>query len=464
MPIPSYLSTFCTPPSHTNAYRRVLADEKIDFSNSTPIDQLALVAAQLFLPPADRHPDLDDARDASPLVQLSFHGNAHAGADLEAKFFDIAHGLQSGTVNYRNFTPEEKGREVLKSIADAIFPALNTGNIGRTEMARAAALEIAIAIANPRNLSIGARAACNAVNGEHNDINCALGAPVKRGVGIHAYKGRISLCESNDWDCYHRIAAPSEQSKSAGKRATVAGTPSTKSEADSRNVACQDAKILIADVCTTFTVKTGEWWLTRKLLPRRTQHATLGARIEMLHLQSPDPTLQKALGYEGGTTRHRFWNWVAFLFRFMRGIAIGNVDKREFEREFLRMRVVRGGLRVPIEDAGMQEAQREIDQCLTIENRSVELIDDDARRVGRRSGTWGDRARYQGKLDLQVAFDPGKPVAAESQTVGWHGPSAARPPAYQALGRAAVPAQASGPQDTAASSSAPKPEFVPPES
>jgi hypothetical protein len=442
MALPSYLSTLCAP-SHHNAYRRALADEKIDFSTDSPSDSVALRAAKLFLPAQGY--GLGSASYAR--VNLNIIGDSAAQVRLDAKLIAIADGSGANT-------EAGKGRAVLKAIAEAIFPALNTGNVSRTRMAGAAAMEIAVAITDQANSTIGMRAAMGAVNSKENPLGCRLGEPSEWGIGIRAREGKVSLCESTAWDEYHwfgEAAAPAEhRDKGSAAAAEDAQRPKPP-----RNVKCQDGKILIADVCTTFTVKTDEWWLTRKLLPRRPQHATVGAKIERVHFQSPDKTLQDALAYENGTARHVVCNWLARLCRFMRGICASKAGKSECERELIPTRTKRSPLEFVPECLGripeMKEAQERMSNCLAYEIKLPELIDNDARRVGQRSGTWGDSVRYHGKVDLNVSFHCTED-GTETQTVSFDAQSV-RLPADQDFERAAGTrdARAAGP-DAAGSS------------
>lgn len=428
MPFPSYLSNFSTP-SHHNAYRRVLADETVDFSTGQSAGEIAVEAASLFLPTKEDS-GLVVASGSAP-VKLNFLGDAHAGQDLDAEFARIAEGQGA----YHNLVgDEERGRAVLKAIADAIFPALNSGNLARTEMARAAAMEIAVAIANPRNLTIGARAVREAVNGPDNAVGCKLGRP-KWGIDIHAYKNRITLCESNAWSRYHLTPPGDAPSKGAGKRAEAGAKAS---QPGARNVFWQDGKVLVADVCTTFTAKTGEWWLTRKVLPNRAQRATVGARIEMLHVRSPDKTLHRALAYENGTKRHALSNFLAWLCRFLRGVAISKVSKADFERNVLPRQAHRTGEVVAL-DGNEDKAHAIVDECKVAQIKRAELVDEDARRIGRRSGTWSDRARYHGKVDLCVSFSPGESGKPAKQSVTWVRGEAKRLPAYAVFQKAGEP-------------------------
>ncbi|CAG9169580.1 hypothetical protein CURE108131_10750 [Cupriavidus respiraculi] len=418
MPFPSYLCNFFTP-NHHNAYRRVLADEHVDFQTDKPDHQVAIIAADLFLPRRNASGIRADV-DLAPRVVLHFPDDAAAEAKLESALSSIARRSPSSSYGL------EQGRAVMTAIADAIFPALRTGNVGRTQMARAAAMEIATAIASPRNLTIGMRAVCKAVNDDANTVGCRLGGPSSRGIDIRAGKGRVTLCESNDWSKYHLlgIEADGKQAvKKAGKAAGKDGADPDSLDTAPRNVRWQDGKILIADVCTTFTVKTGEWWLTRKLLPRRTQRATVGARIEMLHVQSPDKRLHKALAFEDGNARHWLANCLARVCRFLRGVGIANASKEQFAEDLLRKRAGRSQPTLTFADADLDEHAmdvhaRKVHECDVTESlRHAELIDDDARRVGRRTGTWGSRARYHGKVDLELTFAGDKPAAPEYQAV-----------------------------------------------
>jgi hypothetical protein len=414
----------------------------INFSTDVQADKVAGRAAQMFLPRRQGREFLCTG-DWGAQINLNFPGDTRTRAQLKSKLTDIADGAHS----YRTLRTEaEQGRAVLRAIADAIFPALNTGSVGRTEMARAAALEIAVAIANRSNLTIGMRAALAAVNARENATKCQLGLPSEFGIDIHAGEkaGRVYLCESTAWDAYHWTGDAGAPTKAAGKRSETATAHASSADSQAGdvpnapcNIRCQDRRILIADVCTSFTVKTDEWWLTRKLLPRRTQRATVGAKIERVHFESPDRRLQEALAYENGTARHVACNWLARLCRFMRAIRTTKARKSECLRELAPARAIRRDLRIPDlreKNLGLAQAQSLFDNCPLHEIKRAELVDDDARRVGRRSGTWSDSARYHGKLDLSISFQPDAPVEPKSQTVALGVLFAARKPAYHAYG------------------------------
>jgi hypothetical protein len=444
MPFPSYLSAF-RPPTHHNVYRRVMQDEKISFSLSESIrlEDVARNAALLFLPAHSVSSDLRSGEGpwgAAP-VKLKFHGDKSRETSLKEQFDGIA---QMG------WRPAEKGLAVLTAIAEAIFPALDTGVTAKTVMARAAAMEIAVAIANRSTLNVGTRAAIDAVNGEENPLGCGLGSPSEWGIELHTErKGRISLCESAAWDQYCRVPDTVAKDNRMGDSQTTTDEEDraklARARTPSGNVESQDGKVLITNVCTTFTVKSGEWWLTRKLLPHRPQHATVTAKIRPIWVKSTDKTMHAALSYENGSVRHSAWNWLAFLCRWMRGIRTTKVDKGDYQRKLLPREAIRE--RVPSElfgrdDSSWHSAICPAERGETIRKRA-ELVDDEARRVGRRCGTWSGESRYHGKVDLVVRFAPGKPAEPENQTVELVGVTEGRGAAYHGFPGANV---APGPQ------------------
>ena len=470
MPFPSYLSAF-RPPTHHNVYRRVMQDEKIDFSLSPSIriDHVAQNAAALFLPATSLFSSSSDVGSgAGPWgggpVKLKFHGDPGTETRLQRQFKTIADGPEDRV---------DKGLAVLKAIADAIFPAFDTGVTAKTIMARAAAMEVAVAIANRNTLSIGTRAALEAVNGEENRLRCKLGSPSEWGIEIHTErKGRISLCESAAWDRYHVVGNAGAEGKRLGKSRATTGDAATTGDDDKAkpamvrspflNVESQDGKVLIINACTTFAVKSGEWWLTRKLLPHRPQRATVAAKIRPIYVQSPERRMHSALSYEDGGVRHSAWNWLAFLCRWMRGIGTARVDKGEYKYKLLPAEAIRRKVPPPL----YRSDPDPLDSAIALAERGntyrkrAELVDDDARTVGRRSGTWSGESRYQGKVDLIVRFAHGKPAEPANQTVDMVDVTAARRAVYHALAGADVAAKpGASPVPTGSSPPEPTPRF-----
>lgn len=445
MPFASYLSTF-RPPPHANAYRTILQEQKIDFAQRQHADVIAARAARMFLPPGCVEPAGALPEDCGILalngmpqikLQLITDRESAAVTTLADKFEAIA----------RDRTLDSEvalGRAVLNAIAEAIRPALETGAVGRTEMAQAAALEIAAAIANRRTLSIGWRGAVESVY-EFNPVGCKLGTPSQWGVAIVAQKGdgRVTLCESTAWDRYHWNGVRPGDAKAAGKRKAPAGPQDDHWEPEggvaavtTHNVTCQAGPVLVADVQTTFRVKTSEWWLTRVLLRRKDQRATVAAKIEMVAFESSEPAVHEALAFEDGGWVPAVFNWLARLCRFMRGISIGRLPKREYAR-LNKFRPLRDP--VPLPPPHLQEAERNWDhtiaQCQDTVSRKAEWLGKDARRAGRRSGTWSGRGRHAGRVDLHLHFLSRVAMGGKEQTLSYASApaDAVRAPVYEAL-------------------------------
>lgn len=415
MPFPTYLSTL-HPPSHPNAYRRVLQQEKIDFSQRLDAKAIAERTAHMFLPPGCCDPRRQSREDCGifamnglPQITLQFITDKKTAAvtTLADRFSEIARDTQLQS-------HAAKGRAVLRAIAEKLRPALEAGPVGRTGMAQAAALEIAVAMANRRNISIGWRAAMDAANGL-NPVGCKLGTPSQWGVSIVAAKGdgRVTMCESTAWDRYHWNGEKLEDHKARrkGKRPIdlVAGDDPDPNQpvvaVTPHNVICQAGRALVADVQTTFSVKTNEWWLTRLLLRRRDQRATVAAKIQMVGFESSEQALHDALAYENRSWGHTARNWLARLCRFMRGIAIGKLGKREYA--YLdKFRPLRDPIPVQPPEVPVEEGNWDtiIAQCGETANRKVQLLGKRARSAARRSGTWSGDRRYAGKVELKLRF------------------------------------------------------------
>ncbi|MBY4949611.1 hypothetical protein K6V92_23685 [Cupriavidus respiraculi] len=404
MPFPSYLSPLGPPPIHANAYRRALR-ERVDFSQRLGADAIAEQAARMFLPSAclaRRRPSGDGCGTQAPRgmapVKLQFVTDKTSAevSTLVARFDAIAsdQALASDAA---------RGRAVLRAIAEKIRPALETGAVGRTRMAHAAALEIAAAIANPKTMTIGWRAAVDAADGL-NPMACKLGSPAQWGVSIVAQKGegRVTLCESAAWDRYHWHGESLADAKARGGDADGEGNVRAISP---HNVICQAGLALVADVQTTFAVKTQEWWLTRVLLRRKDQRATVGAKIRMVAFESSEVAVHEALAYEDATWRHAACNWLAWLCRLLSGIGSGRVGKREYAH-LNKFRPLRDVLPPPPPEVQRDEGNWDamIAQCERTRAKKAELLGKDARRAAARTGTWSGDSGYAGKVDLKLRF------------------------------------------------------------